>query len=132
MGRSKRTLLTFNKNIAPLERSTANHIAAALKMMIVETDHYLVEDDQKIASRETMEKQQQENQEYMNDILAEWFNTTPGEVESVSTISTMSGLDSVATTLSFSIEASSIQEKVLHQFQLKLMLTSGKQEALKA
>ena len=47
MGRSKQTLLTFNENIAPLARSTANHIAAALKMMIVETDHHLVEDYKK-------------------------------------------------------------------------------------
>ena len=101
MGKSDRILLTYNVNMEQLARVTLSHISTTIKRIVVEDDHQLVEDNQKIASRETKEKIQKVYNEYMSGISAEWFQTEADDVKSVSTMTRALGLERVSTTLSF-------------------------------
>ena len=106
MGRSDKTLLTFNANMEVIARTTATHIAEAVKRLITKDDYGAVEDDRKIASRETKERQQEEEQSYISGISSEWvYDNQREEGESVSTMSSLTGLDTLSNTLNFSTEA---------------------------
>ena len=106
MGRSDKTLLTFNVNMEVIARMTATRIAEAVKRLINEEDYGAVEDERKIASRETRERQYEEEQSYISGISSEWvYNSQREEGESVSTMSSLTGLESVSNTLNFSTEA---------------------------
>lgn len=106
MGKSDKTLLTYNVNMEVIARMTATHIAEAVKRLIDEKDHSEVEDERKIASKETRERQHEEDQSYISGISSEWgYESQSEEGESVSTMSSLTGLDSVSQVLNFSTAA---------------------------
>ena len=70
MGKSKQTLITFTESMGNQARAPVNHLACAVKMMVRDEDHHLIEDEQKTASCEKSKREQQEHKVYMSGILA--------------------------------------------------------------
>ena len=87
MGNTDRVLLTFDKEDADKAQELITNIVQVLESLTLSLDHSLIADESKMPSRETNVRQRAANHQYMETIMAEWFDFENDETSCVSTLS---------------------------------------------
>ena len=107
LGDSGRVLLTFQSFMEKQAREVTYDIVPALQAVVLAEDHESIADEQKIASRETLERQRQLMQDYLDESQAEWYDgDEESEEGSVSTLSVESEGSSTTTKSGVSVASS--------------------------
>ena len=87
MGTTGKILFTYDVGSSNTEHEVVRNIVPTLESLISPEYHQYIANESKRASRETLERRRLAHHDYMEEILAEWFDYTGSKATSVSTIS---------------------------------------------